>query len=176
MDLVILGVLGVVVIALGFVVQQLARLNARPAAAGTSCFASCHAQACQAEPCGATPCLAQPPEPCRAERVDLSGLDGRLGELSVALDAGMEQVHRLAIEERARDRAQHAEVLQALRSDVQQLVGREADTVLGLAQVCSDLGHAADRSIETATQVVRAERQRALREKIRAARARRGQA
>jgi hypothetical protein len=98
MELLILGVLGAVLIGLGFVVQRHERLLARPLVVGATCGASsCHAQACQSEPCQAQPCQS---EPCRAElvrpHVDLS-------PVLAAIEAQAQRVEVAGIErERAR--------------------------------------------------------------------------
>jgi hypothetical protein len=169
MELLILGVLGVVLIALGFLVMRDAR---RPVAEPSRCFASCDAQPCKSQPCEGEPCKAAP---CHAELVrpvvDLSGLERRLGELALGLDAGMARVTSLAADELRRDREQHAELLAALRADVRQMVDREAETVIGLAEMCSDLGYSADTAHDVALRQVRKERQRVLRDKIARARA-----
>jgi hypothetical protein len=172
MDLIILGVLGIVVMALGYLVARVERVLEQRPIVVASRQASCHAQACQSEPCQGEPCKAAP---CHAELVrpvvDLSGIERRLAQIDDALEAGVERINRLASEERVRDRDQHAELLHALRQDVQGIANREAETVLGLAAMCSELGSSADTAYDVALRQVRKERQKVLREKIARARA-----
>jgi hypothetical protein len=165
MDLIILGVLGIVVAAQGYLATRVERLIERPLAEKASCFASCHAQACQSEPCRAE--LVQP----IVAGVDLSGVIQRLEAIDRGLESGVDRINRLAREERQRDRDQHAELLSALRADVQGIADRGAETVLGLAEACSELGYSVDTAHDTALRQVRKERQRVLRDKIARARA-----
>jgi hypothetical protein len=174
MDLIILGVLGLVLSALGFLVMRDAR---RPAVGRQGwdereldpiCHASpCRAAACQGEACKAAPCHADLVRPV----VDLSRLEQRHERLLEVLDSHMDRMNRLASEERVRDRDQHAELLSALRADVQGIADRGAETVIGLAEMCSDLGYAVDTAHDTALRQVRKERQKVLRDKIARARA-----